>query len=276
MTRTGKSETGFAEVNGARLYYEVAGEGHPLVLIHGGLVHSGLWDGQFEEFARRFRVIRYDARGYGKSSSVPGAFRHYEDLRELLRSLGVDRAHVIGLSMGGGVALELALEHPEMVASLVLVGTGVESYGWSEEIRSSWEEAGAAYKEGDKDRAVEITLRMYTDGPRRNPGDVDSEARERIRAMTAYNASLPEVEAEELELEPSSLSRLPEISALTLVVLGDQDVRDILEIGALLHSGIAGAELVMVEDAAHHLNVEKPAEFNRIVLEFLKGVSHRA
>lgn len=265
-------DSGFAEVNGARLYYEVKGEGHPLVLIHGGLVHSGLWDDQFGEFARYFEVIRYDARGYGRSAPVPGAFHHYEDLRELLRFLEVDRAHLVGLSMGGSIALDLALQNPEMASSLVLAGAGMENYGWSAETLGKLEEAMSAYERGDVEKAVELTLEMYTDGPRRNPEDVASEVRERVREMTAHNASLPDMEAEELELEPSSLSRLSEISAPTLVVLGDQDVKDIIEIGEVLHSGIAGTEKAMIADAAHHLNLEKPEEFNRVVLEFLKGL----
>lgn len=273
LTGTLPPERGFAEVNGARLYYEVAGEGYPFVLIHGGLVHSGFWDDQFGAFARHYRVIRYDARGHGESVAQPGPFYHHHDLRELLVFLGVERAHVVGLSIGGGVALDLALERPETVSGLVLVGAGVEGYPDSEETERGWAEIEAAYEAGNKDLAVELSLRMWTDGPRRTPDEVDHTARERVRAMTARNYfAIPEVEAEELPLDPPALSRLAEVRAPTLVVLGDQDVPDILAIGRLLEGGVVGAGKVTITGTAHHPNLEKPEEFNRTVLGFLSGL----
>ncbi len=265
--------SGFAEVDGGRLYYEVAGEGHPVILVHGGLVHSALWDEQFESFARRFEVVRYDAREHGRSVPAPGPFSHRRDLRGLMRALGVERAHLVGLSMGGGISLEFALEYPEMASSLTLVGAGTDDYEWSEEIIASWREVGAAFEKGDKNLAVEVTLRTWTDGPRRNQDEVDASARERVRAMTACNFGLPDADSEEVELDPPPLSRLSEIKVPTLVVLGKEDIPDILEIGEMLRSGIEGAKKVEIEDAAHHLNLEKPAEFARIVLEFLEEPS---
>lgn len=266
-------ESGFAEVEGGRLYYEVAGEGHPVILVHGGLVHSALWDEQFESFARRFKVIRYDAREHGRSVPAPGPFSHHRDLRGLMRVLGVERAHLVGLSMGGGISLELALEHPETVSSLTLVGAGTDDYEWSEEIIASWEEVGAAFEAGDSDLAVEATLKTWTDGPRRNPNEVDPSARERVREMTAHNFGLPDADSEEVELDPPPLSRLSEIKVPTLVILGKEDVPDILKIGEMLRSGIEGARVAEIEDAAHHLNLEKPTDFDRIALEFLEEVS---
>jgi 3-oxoadipate enol-lactonase len=268
-SRGGKRSHGFADVNGARLYYEVAGEGHPLVLIHGGLVHSGLWDEQLDAFAEHFMVVRYDARGYGRSGLPPEPHYHYRDLRDLLRFLGIGSAHLIGLSMGGGVALELALEHPEMASSLVLVGAGIEGYPYSDETARKLEEIEAAYERGDKERAVELSLRAWTDGPRRTPEQTDPSARERVRRMTAHNFALPEIEAEERSLGVSVLSRLAEVRVPTLVVSGEEDVGEILEIGDLLAGGIENAEKAYIPDSAHHLPLEKPAEFNRMVLEFL-------
>jgi pimeloyl-ACP methyl ester carboxylesterase len=265
-------ETGFVEANGARLYCEVAGEGYPLVLIHGGLVHGGLWEDQVDAFAQRFRTIRYDARGHGRSPMTPGAFAPHEDLRELLDALGIARAHLCGLSMGGGIALDLALEHPALVSGLVLVGSAVSGYEEPEEVVRGWAETEAAYEAGDRELAVELTLRMYTDGPNRTPGDVDPAVRERVREMTAHNVSLPDTEFEELEPEPPAILRLSEVRVPTLIVVGGADLPSVRERSHLLHEGIAGAEKIVVPDTAHHPNIEKAADFNRHVLRFLDGL----
>lgn len=265
-------ETRMVEANGARLYCEIAGEGYPLVLIHGGLVHSDLWEHQFDAFAQYFRTIRYDARGHGRSPMTPGAFAPHEDLRELLDALDIRRAHLCGLSMGGGIALDLALEHSALVSSLVLVGSAVSGYEEPEEVVRGWAETEAAYENGDWELAVELTLRMYTDGPGRTPGNVDPAVRERVREMTAYNVSLPDTEFEELEPEPPAVSRLSEVRVPTLVVVGGADLPSVLERSRLLHEGIAGAKKVVLPETAHHPNMENPAEFNRHVLRFLNGL----
>lgn len=121
-------ETGTAEINGARIHYEVAGEGEPLVLVHAGIADSRMWDDQIGAFAGGYRAIRYDMRGFGQTEMVEGPFSHHEDLRGLLDSLGVGRTHTVGCSMGGGVVLDFALEYPERVGNLILVGSAVGGF----------------------------------------------------------------------------------------------------------------------------------------------------
>jgi pimeloyl-ACP methyl ester carboxylesterase len=121
-------ETGAAEVNGATIYYEVVGEGEPLVLVHAGIADSRMWEGQLTAFADRYRVLRYDMRGFGRTAMVEGTFSHHEDLRGLLDFLGLDRAHLVGCSMGGGAVLDFALEYPDRVGNLVLVGSAVGGF----------------------------------------------------------------------------------------------------------------------------------------------------
>jgi pimeloyl-ACP methyl ester carboxylesterase len=130
-------ETGMAEVNGARIYYEVAGEGEPLVLVHAGIADSRMWEGQLPAFADRYRVIRHDMRGFGMTAMVEGPFSHHEDLRALLDSLDVERAHLVGCSMGGGAVLDFALEYPQSIGNLVLVGSAVISTPRGSGTRSS-------------------------------------------------------------------------------------------------------------------------------------------
>ena len=115
--------TGMAEVNRTKLYYEIMGQGHPLVLIHGGLLDCRMWDGQFKKFAEYYKVIRYDIRGYGKFALPKGKYSHVKDLLGLLKFLEIEKAHIIGLSLGGANAIDFALEYPDLVSSLILTST---------------------------------------------------------------------------------------------------------------------------------------------------------
>ncbi|HEX8353421.1 MAG TPA: alpha/beta hydrolase, partial [Pyrinomonadaceae bacterium] len=126
--RAEKTVSGFAEVNGTRLYYETAGRGPAVVLLHGGLNDSRLWDEQMGPLSKRFRVVRYDLRGFGRSNAEPVEFWPTEDLRALLDFLKIEKATLVGLSLGGIVAADFALEHPARVDRLILVGPGLRGY----------------------------------------------------------------------------------------------------------------------------------------------------
>ncbi|HTP08883.1 MAG TPA: alpha/beta hydrolase [Anaerolineae bacterium] len=263
------STTGF--FNG--LYYEIAGEGQPLVLIHGGLVNSGMWDDQFEVFAEHYRTLRYDVRGFGQSKSPTSYFSNHSDLRDLLEHFGIERASVLGLSMGGGIAIDFTLAYPHHVAALLPVAAGLGGYH-STSNAALRDEMNAAYERGDKERAVELSLQVWTDGPYRTPDQVDRAVRERIRTMTTHTFDLPDVEQWLQRLEPPAIDRLAEIHVPTLFIVGDKDVEDILKIGDRIIANVRGAQRAIIPNTAHHLNMEQPAEFNRIVLEFLNSPAH--
>ncbi|MCI0575581.1 MAG: alpha/beta fold hydrolase, partial [Chloroflexi bacterium] len=141
----------FAEVNGTRLYYEVAGAGPPLVLIHGYTLDTRMWDDQFEAFAQHYQVIRYDLRGFGRSAMPTGeSYTHHEDLKALLDHLGLARAHILGLSLGGGIAVNFALAYPEATQSLILVDTSVlGGFEWPEELGRWFARIHSAARDGD-------------------------------------------------------------------------------------------------------------------------------
>jgi 3-oxoadipate enol-lactonase len=151
------------------LYSEVAGEGLAVVLIHEGICDSRMWDPQWETFPRVHRTIRYDLRGYGRSLPAPGSYSHARDLLGLLEELGIERASLVGVSVGGRIALEVVLARPELVERLILVGSGLPGHRWSDEVTSAWEAEESAFERGALDEAVEVTLRLWVDGPRRSP-----------------------------------------------------------------------------------------------------------
>jgi 3-oxoadipate enol-lactonase len=270
------SQTGFLNVQGAPIYYEVAGRDNrpALLFLHAGIADSSMWDEQFSAFADQYRVIRYDLRGYGQSQFPGGAFAHYEDPAELLRFLGVKKAHVIAISFGSKVAVDFALIHHQMVATLVLVAPGVGSTKPSEQVRRFNEEEDALLERGDLQGATELNVRFWVVGPKRSPEQVKPEVRERVYAMQYHAFTIPIPEgAEELELEPPALRRLAEIQVPTLVIVGDCDLPEKIEFARQLATEIPLAQLEIFEDVAHMVSMEKPQEFNDSVRNFLNNLA---
>jgi len=266
----------FFQCGEASICYEVAGEGSAVVLVHEGIADRRMWEPQVEPFvAAGYRVVRYDLRGYGDSTLPPGPFSHTGDLRALLEHLELDRARIVGVSVGGRVALELALAHPELVESLVLVGAGLREWEWSDEIRRFGEEEDELLDNGKIDEAVELNLRTWVDGPSRGPDEVDPGMRERVaemqrRAVEIYFAALASgpPPGPEDPFDPPVSERLGEIRCPTLVLAGALDQPDILEIADRLAAGIPEARQEIVPGTAHVPPMEKPAEFNELVLGF--------
>lgn len=279
MSSTEHIQAGFAEVNGTTLYYEVAGTGHPLVLVHGHLLDRRSWDDQFAVFAQQYKVIRYDQRGFGDSGlireGVPYSDR--QDLYALMKLLDIESAYMMGVSGGGALAIDFALEHPEMVDRLIPVTAGVSGFRPSEEVMKKhpdvvrlYTSLNEAFEKHDIAQAVEVSLELWTDGPGRLPGKADSNVRERVREMTTRNWERPDDEVQAkmppIPLDPPAVGRLSKIGVPTLVILGEWDGPNPLD---QLVAEIRGAKKVIMAETAHHPFMEKPAEFNQVVLDFL-------
>jgi pimeloyl-ACP methyl ester carboxylesterase len=266
--------SGFVDVPGARLYYERAGEGDPVLLLHGGLLDRRMWDEQFPFFAQHSQTIRYDMHGSGESQSLPSTAScvPYQDAYHLLQALALQHATLVGLSGGARFAIDLAIAHPEVVRKLVLVSPGMSGYQFVDVWTGQRaEELKMAVMQGDLARAVEVFLVMWTDGPFRSPKQVDHAVRERIREMATHSMELGAHALPFHELEPPASGRLAEIHVPTLIVLGDRDTSDIQAIGKQLHQQVAGSELVTMPGVGHTLVMEKPVEFNVLAAQFLHG-----
>jgi len=266
-------QSGFAEVNGARLYYEIAGAGHPLVLVHAGIADSRMWEPQFEAFAQEYRVLRYDMREYGKSEPVPGKFTHYEDLYALMKFLHMESAYVVGCSKGGTTAVNLTLDYPEMVAALITVCSSPEGFRYVGKSPAQLDEVEVAMEAEDFARAAELEVQIWVDGPKRTPDQVDSRIRNLVRDMdTIALENEAQAIGEEQELTPPAVERLDEIDIPTLVISGELDVQRAVKGSQWLATNIDGARKVIMSGVAHLPNMERPTEFNQIVLGFLKGI----
>ncbi|CAA9387078.1 MAG: hypothetical protein AVDCRST_MAG03-333 [uncultured Rubrobacteraceae bacterium] len=268
MSRT----TGTVAVNGAELYYEAGGGGEPLVLVHAGIADARMWDTQVDAFSAHYRTIRHDMRGFGRSPMVEGPYSHHADLRVLLDALEVERASFVGCSRGGGAVLDFALENPGRIGALVLVGAAVGGFEFDEEPPEEWDELVAADDAGDLERVSELEVRMWVDGPGRGPGAVDPAVRDLVREMNLIALKNEALGIdEELEPQPPAATRLPQIHAPTLVVVGDEDRPRTLAAADLLAEELPNVRKVVMPGTAHLPNMERPGEFNRLVLEFLRS-----
>ncbi len=259
--------SGIAAVNGARIAYEISGRGPVVVLVHGGGFDRRLWDDQLQALADGYRVLRYDVRGAGRSTAPDTLpFGHHEDLAALLRHLRIERATVVGQSLGARIAVDLALAHPSLVRGLVLVGPGLGGWPWAVSDFGPWlEDFRADLLARDTARTVAAWLaRGYMAAGSERP-----EIRARIERLATDNVGLWFDPSQDTELAPAALGRLEEVRAPTLVVVGTRDLPVIARIADTLAARVRGARLVRIEGAGHAPNLERPAEFNRLLLEFL-------
>jgi 3-oxoadipate enol-lactonase len=263
-------DTGSFFVPGSRLYYESMGSGPTVVLLHGGNLDRRMWDEQLPVLVPHFRVIRYDARGFGRSGHADTVFQAHADLYALLHHLDVRRASFVGLSLGGRIAIDFTLEHPDMVEKLVLAGPGLSGWrDWSAEDTTWLTAARRAAHAGD---SVGMAIAWLTSAYMR-PAMEQPRLANRLRAIASENATYwmglfrhGEVEQ---DANPPALGRLAAIRSPTLLLVGDRDSPVIRRIVDTLSVSIPRSAVVVIHGAGHMVNLERSPEFNLAVLEFL-------
>ena len=263
------SQEGFVNIDGARLYYEVSGSGQPLILIHGFTLDTRVWDDQSHHFSSCYRVIRYDIRGYGKSSLPQGEkYSRSDDLKSLLRHLDISTAHILGLSMGGAIAIDFALDYPAMVSSLILADAAIGGYQWKE-FGQSFETVCEIAAESGVEAGKELFSSLDIFKPAAKKPDV---AMKLMAIFTDYSGWHFINDDPYLELDPPAIDLLSDISVPTLIVVGEYDTSEFHDIGHLLLEGIQDARIVILPAVGHMTNMESPESFNEVVLEFIEGL----
>lgn len=272
-----RTQTGFVETNGTQLYYEMMGEGHPLVLLHGGYMDRRMWDDQFATFAQYYRVIRYDIRGFGSSNLPQVPYSDRQDLFDLLTYLDIEKTYLLGLSLGGGIALDFTLEYPERVDALILVGSNVTGAPIPQILTQEEIQVLIGQQQPMQEAMNTRDIPTIVDAVMNHPTLVPSEdypsARQRVREnLSEYSFVWVLNPASRQELEPPAWGRLREIAVPTLIVVGGDDSFLLHRYADQLEREIAGARRVMIPGTHHMPNMEKPEEFNPIVLDFLKSL----
>lgn len=259
---------GTVQLDGAPLAYDVTGSGPAVVLLHSGMADRRMWDPLVDPLAAEHTVVRYDLRGFGRSSDGPGRYAHHDQLWALLDHVGIDEAALVGCSMGAYVALSAAIVVPERTRRLVLISPVVDGVAPTGAVRAAWEREADALDAGDVAEAVETNLRTWFDGPRREPTDVDPQRRRWIGQLQAD--VLAHVQAgEEVSLEPPAGQRLDEVRVPTTIVTGSLDQRWVLDCADRLAAGIADVRLHAVDGTAHLPPVEAPDRVAELLLRLL-------
>jgi 3-oxoadipate enol-lactonase len=262
-------ETGFLETNGARIAYDVEGAGEPVVLIHAGVANRSMWDDQVAALRDRYRVIRYDTRGYGETETAAVPFSNRADIVALLDHIDERSAHVIGVSRGGMIALDFTLEFPDRVRTLTVAGGGIGGYESPDEAPPETFEEPERYLEAkDWEALTEWETAYWADGPGQ-PADRAPEVRARVHAWVLENYRAEKEEGQPQPLDPPAITRLADLRAPLLVLFGSLD--DPGTNGSMRHlaASVPGSRLEVFDGAAHLMNLEQPERFNRVLGEFL-------
>lgn len=276
MLSTPDHTKGFAPVDKGSLYYEVAGSGRPVLLIHAGVADCSMWDDQFNLFSQYYRVIRYDTRGYGRSRTETTEFSNRQDILDLFKHLGVEQACVIGISRGGQIAIDFTLEHPECVSALVPVAAGVSGYdyqpGDSEQARHEMElftHMDELWEKKAFDELADLEVHAWADGPSQPVGRASSQIRDYIRKIIRANYTRQDGQPTPQPLSPPAAGRLDGIHVPILILVGEFDTLDTLAMADKLEQDIPHARKVIFPGTAHMIPLEQPAKFNQVVLNFL-------
>jgi len=263
-------KTGFVEVGNAKIYYEEKGDGVPLIMIHGGFIDRRMWDEQFEYFSKDYRVIRYDARNHGLTTSGADNFTNYDDLNAIMDSLKINKAVVMGLSMGGLITIDFALSHPEKVIAIIPVSTGISGFDKKDDYWKEFDKnINTEFSNNNVDGAVECMLKAWTYGPKRTSEQVDANVKEKVKLMIKSTFDKPDTMRIPGKLNPAANGRLSEIKVPVLTIYGDLDMQGIIDIAGRIEKEITGSKKVKIKGAAHMINMEFPDEFNEIVSKFL-------
>lgn len=247
-------------------------EAAPIVFLHGGGVDHRMWGAQLSAFEER-RVVAPDARGHGGTRAPERSYRLCDDVVELLDALQIERAVLVGLSMGGGTAVDTALEHPDRVAGLIVCGTGTSAPQfhdpWALDVLAAWQRTEAA---GDKEGWIEAFLR-FAPGPHRSSDEVAtgviSLLDRMVRDTLADHLRLDQNGVPVPPMPPTPVAapwvRIPEIDAPLLAIVGELDSRDHWRMVRILGETAPRGEFEVLADTAHYPNMEQPAEFNALI-----------
>ncbi|TFG88215.1 MAG: alpha/beta hydrolase [Candidatus Atribacteria bacterium] len=258
-----QSVSGYLRAGNDSIFYETAGSGSVIVLIHDGLLPHNVWDDQFFLFSKSHRVIRYDRRGHGKSSPATGSYTDLDDLADLFTELKIDSASLIGCSSGGALAINFTLQYPQKVTSLVLVGAVVSGFSYTTHFKSR----GGHLPPGMTD-PMETSIYYASEDPYSIYYE-NSDAREKaLKIVKKYPqrfSSFPRYVSQPVP----AYRRLNEIRVPALILIGEYDIPDVHAHSGVINAGIRNSTRVIIPNSGHLIPLEQPVLFNEAVMSFL-------
>lgn len=262
--------SGYVNVPGGRLFFEIAGMGPPLVFIHGFSLDRRMWDDQWDFFRGSHTCIRYDVRAHGRSSAPTGPWADHDDLMLLLTHLNIESAHLCGLSMGGGIALDVAVTYPHAVLSLSLLDSAVGGYrDWSAEFQRSLAEMHEAANTAGVGVALDLWLESASFEAAREQPEVFTRISRIVRGYAGWHWLN---RGEQVVPDPLPFDRLEEIKTPTLILVGERDTEDFRRLSSFLEDGIRGSHREVIAGAGHMTSMEAAREVNTRIHAFLAGL----
>lgn len=247
-------KTDFFEFNKGKLYFEVTGEGEPIVFVHGFTLDYRMWKPQVDEFSKKFKVITYDLRGFGKSSIPEDKYSHHEDLKALLDHLGISKTHVVGLSLGGEIALDFAVSYPSMVKILTLADSSLGGY----KSTVDWN----VHPELGLDKAKENWLNHQ----------VFDKTRENENALTLLKQIVSDYSGwhwfnndPREKVSPPAIDQIQNIKVPTLIMIGEYDLSYFKDIAVILNNKIPNSKKIIIKNSGHMSNLENIEQFNKTI-----------
>lgn len=262
--------TEYAQASGTTIAYDTMGAGPDIVFLHAGIADRTMWQPQVNAFSGRFRCTTPDARGFGDTPIGDRPYSRRHDIAVVMDAIGASTAVLVGCSIGAGVALDFAIERPERVDRLVLVGVTPSGFEAEDDpfLQDMWQRIDRAVAAGDLEEAGRLEARLWVDGPHREEGSAPQWLRDRVIAWSLPINSVTDW-GESVQLDPPAMQRLDEVTAPTLVVIGAEDAELVSAGCRETAAGIADAELVELAGTAHLPNLEVAEAFNRVLAGFL-------
>jgi pimeloyl-ACP methyl ester carboxylesterase len=265
-------DSGFVTVDRGKLFYQAAGKGANIVLLHDGMVPCNIWDEQFLMLAKSYRVVRYDRRGYGKSTDPDSTYSHIEDLNQVFLHLNLDRAIIFGMSSGGGLAIDFTLQYPAKVRGLVLVGAVVGGLGYTSHMINRGGHLKSPKDIADPAKAIAY---LVNDDPYEIYHE-NVQAKEKVMKIMTSNPKHPGSKEKYAMLKPperTALGFLSEIIVPTLILAGEFDIPDVHAHAGAIDAGIANSTRRIIPGSGHLIPIEQPGLFNAAVIDFLEELS---
>ncbi len=264
-------DSGYINVDGGKLFYEATGKGENIVLLHDGAVHREVWDAQFPVFAINYRVIRYDRRGYGKSTNPTAPFSNIDDLNKLFIQLKLEKAIIFGISSGGGLAIDYTLKDPDKVRALVLVGAVVSGYGYTSHM---FTRGGHVKSLTELVADPQKTIEYFG---KEDPYEIYKEnIKAKEKFLRLLNANPINVSNEKstflIRADEPAAKHLSEIKTPTLVLVGEYDMPDIHANAGVIEVGIPNAKRDVIYNSGHLIPFDQPEAFNAAAFKFLNGI----
>lgn len=268
------SPVDYAPSGDALIAYESGGEGSAVIFIHAGIADRRMWRHQLSEIPPGFRFVSLDLRGHGSTELTDARFSNHEDVLAVMDHFDIDEAVVVGCSMGGGTAFDVALAAPDRVSGLVVIGAGAPGFDVDDYQPPQWLEVLKAYEAGQMDRVAELDGEIWVMGYGRGRDEVDPDVWDLVVEMDL--AILPNEDRRDellIPLDPPRAERWDEITAPTLVMVGEHDLPDCRQSAQLLAEALSDRDPIVVADAAHLPSLEQPESFNRYLDGFLQSVT---